>query len=345
VILNITDCSQEPVADQIVRQLLVRIMSGEYAAGRQLAPAGAMARRQQVSVKSVRRAYRELERSGLIERRENGGCVVAALSDDERFALGKRRRLYGEAMEQLRIEEEMGMARQIQADLFPASLPYNDELQVAAWWKPSRKLGGDFYDVFAVDESRWALVIGDASGKGLPAALMIARVQAMVRCEIENGNSITAALRKINRRLAVSSSPDNFVTVCCCIYDRRTRAFQYANAGHNPPFIVRNAGGNEPLESTGPLLGVMHEATYETGIAWLNPGDTVFLYTDGVTETMHGSDEYGEQRLRSTLERARGVDVEATIDVVLDDLEVFGEAQDDRTIVVLRAADGERDSA
>ncbi len=250
-------------------------------------------------------------------------------------------RLYAETVEKRRLEEEVAMARQIQIGLLPRSLPSSKRFSLAAHSVPSRTVGGDFYDVIPLDENRFGLVIADASGKGMPAAMVITQIQAMLRSELHNNNNIRDALKNVNNYLVALTSAEKFATLCFGVFDSVTSAFEYSNAGHNYPMLIRNDGSCERLDVGGMLVGAFPDATYESTVVSLHPGDFIFLFTDGISETMDDSEEeYGEERLIAVLQSNRGIHPEEIIRRALDDLHTFqpvGHAQDDRTIVVLKA--------
>ncbi len=249
-------------------------------------------------------------------------------------------RFYVEAVEKRRMEEELSMARQIQANLLPETLPENNQISVAAASIPSRAVGGDFYDVIQVDENRLALVIADACGKGLPAALLISQIQAMIKSEINNGNSIPAILDHLNKQVFRHTPVDKFVTLFFGIYEMSSGAFEYTSAGHNYPILLRSNGDFEWLNAGGPAFGLLDDAKYETEKVTLQKNDFLLLYTDGITETMtEQHEEYGEERLLGTALECRCCGAKDMVDTVLDDLSEFyagNHLLDDRTILALK---------
>jgi len=342
MILNLTELSNEPLDEQIAAQLLRRILSGDLETGHGLEPARIVARRQRVSVSSVRRAYEALEKEGVIRCAGDERYVVAPISRETEERI-HRRHLEGtvDTDEWRRLEADMATAREIQADLLPKDLPNEPGLRVAAYAKSSLAVGGDFYDVIPVDRDRVAIVIADASGKGLPAAMMISQLHGMFRSEIKNGNDIPTTLRHINDHIAAFSSPERFATVFYGIFDRSTAVLEFANAGHNHPVVMRAGGMSEPLTVGGTILGIFPGADFVTETVVLNAGDLLFLYTDGVTETRNACDEeYGETRLLDLLHDNRDRPADEVIDAVIGDLGTFQATeplQDDRTCLVLKA--------
>jgi len=249
-------------------------------------------------------------------------------------------RFYVEAVEKRRFEEELNMARLIQADLLPKQLPVNADFELAGYSIPSRAVGGDFYDSIPIDQQRTGLVIADACGSGLPAALLISQIQAMIRSEVHNGNDIAATLSHLNQQVVHFSPKDKFVTLVYGIYDAAARTFEYASAGHDYPVVVRENGRLEFLNVGGPALGFVDSATFEIEKIRLNSGDSLLFYTDGITETMNAfHEEYGVKRLGDLLRKNRQLAAKALVKVILNDLAQFGtddSLQDDRTILILK---------
>jgi serine phosphatase RsbU (regulator of sigma subunit) len=250
-------------------------------------------------------------------------------------------RLYAETVEKKRLEEEVAMARQIQIGLLPRTLPSSERFSLAAHSVPSRTVGGDFYDVIPLGENKYGIVIADASGKGMPAAMVITQIQAMLRSELSNRNDICEALANVNNHLVTLTSAEKFVTLCFGIFDSSQGLFEYANAGHNYPVLIRSDGSSERLDVGGMLIGAFADAKYESATIRMYPEDFIFFFTDGISETMNGDEEeYGEDRLVAFLQDLRSVHPEEIISSALEDLHTFQPEelpQDDRTIVVLKA--------
>jgi sigma-B regulation protein RsbU (phosphoserine phosphatase) len=248
--------------------------------------------------------------------------------------------LYIEAVEKRRFENELRMARQIQANLLPASLPNNDTLSMAAISTPSLTVGGDFYDYIRIDQNQHGIVIADACGKGLPAAMLISQIQAMLKSEINNGNSLQKILGNINNQIVQFTPNDKFVTLFLGIYDEKSKQFEYASAGHNFPILVRASGEYEYLEIGGPALGILKDAIYNTGITILDTDNVMLLYTDGITETINDKQEdYGEERLLNMLVCNRKQSAQDIVEIIIGDLQKFTKMDalhDDRTMLVLK---------
>ncbi|MFQ5633677.1 MAG: PP2C family protein-serine/threonine phosphatase, partial [bacterium] len=201
-------------------------------------------------------------------------------------------------------------------------------------------VGGDFYDYLPINENRFALVIADASGKGMPAALLISQIQAILKSDVRYGSPIRQTMANLNKHLKRYSSAQNFATLFYGVIDLGKGTCEFANAGHNYPFLIKNNGNMKLLKTTGPALGIMQNGDHETETIRVSSGDCLLLYTDGITETMTTeSTEYGEQRLQQILQRNRDAGAQKILDAIIDDLSAFDAddaLQDDRTIVVLK---------
>lgn len=249
-------------------------------------------------------------------------------------------RLYNDSLEKLRLQEEVTMARQIQLDLLPSSPPAYDHVAISVHSTPSRTVGGDFYDFIKIDEHRFGIVIADASGKGMPAALLIAQIQAIIRSEVSNGNPIGAMLHNMNRQVHLSSSSEKFVTLFYGELDTRTGTLRYSNAGHNYPVLARSDGSVELLITGGPLIGAFPSLRYQEASTTLGTDDMLFLFTDGLCEAMNEQEqEYGEARLQTFVKDSRGCDPGVLIENILSDVRSFDPAdppRDDTTIVAMK---------
>jgi phosphoserine phosphatase RsbU/P len=245
-------------------------------------------------------------------------------------------------IEKRRLEEEMQLARQIQTRLLPQSLPSIASADVAAAAIPSRMVGGDFYDVRALKGNRFLTAVADVTGKGVPASLLMANLQAALHVLFPMDMSLAEATERINNVICENTDFDKFITYFHGIYEGDTGRFKYVNAGHNPPYVIRSDGSVETLEAGGLLLGVMSGVPYEMGEIDLAAGDVVCMFTDGVTEAMDPyKEEYGEERLIACLSSHRGQSAAQILDAVKKDVADFTGPQpildDDLTIVVLKA--------
>lgn len=253
-------------------------------------------------------------------------------------------RLYADSLERTRLEEEVNMARQIQLDLLPSNPPVCRGSVISANSTPSRTVGGDFYDFIAIKEgNRLALVIADASGKGMPAALMVAQIQAIIRSEVNNGNQIERLLMNLNNQIATSSSSEKYVTLFYAELDIEAGILHYANAGHNYPVLVRQNGTIERLIVGGPVIGAFPDIQFESAKIQLEREDLLFFFTDGLSEAMNAEGvEYGEDRIERFVTDKRTLTPEQLIIEILNDVRLHDPTfppQDDTTIVSLKMID------
>ena len=208
---------------------------------------------------------------------------------------------------------------------------------LASSWQPANGVGGDCFDALPFGQGAIALSIADVAGKGVPAALLMSNLQAAVRAFGLDGASPSSVCASVNRLLCRNMASGRFVTFCYARIDVAAGRLTYANAGHNPPLLVRADGSIEKLSPGGTVLGVYTESTYEQGEYPLLPGDRLVFYTDGITEGRNrDGEEYGEDRLTAAALRHRGGDADAMLAAVLQDVESFngGAYEDDATLIV-----------
>ncbi|MEW5922390.1 MAG: GAF domain-containing SpoIIE family protein phosphatase [Candidatus Zixiibacteriota bacterium] len=256
-------------------------------------------------------------------------------------------RLYQDSLEKQRLSEEMNMARQIQLELLPKCPPAADNYRICACSFPSRTIGGDFYDFIHRDDGTFGMVIADASGKGLPAALMVTQIQAMLRSEVANNNDITKIMKNINQYVTQMTSSEKFATLFYGEFNPLTCDFKYSNAGHNYPILVRADGTYEYLSQGGLLIGAFSGIRYEDSQIRVNDNDLIFFYTDGLSEAMNeNGEEYGERRIIDYLTRNRHLNPEEIADGILKDKKAFDNTDppsDDTTLIVLKVGKGNPD--
>lgn len=251
--------------------------------------------------------------------------------------------LIGVVAEQEALRRELEIARQVQAELFPQVRPVLPGLDYAGSCRTAREVGGDYYDYLDLGPQRLGLAVGDITGKGISAALLMASLQAMLRSRAPlQSTDLGQLASEVNRLMVISTAPSKFATLFFTVYDVGARTLTYVNAGHNPAFLFPAAGGPPvPLMPTGMALGLSIKATYTEVSRRVDAGDLLVLYTDGVTEAMNGSgDDFGEERLVAVIERHRARRAVDIHDAVLDELDGFvGDAarHDDITLVVARS--------
>ena len=244
-----------------------------------------------------------------------------------------------------RLNREVEIAREVQERLFPQKLPIIAGLDYAGHCRPALGVGGDYYDFLALPRGNLGLAIGDVSGKGIAAALMMASLQASLRSEATRApDNLAAAVGSINRLVYEASSSNRYATFFYGQYDPAQCRFDYVNAGHNPPMLFHGAGENATvsrLEANGTVIGLLESAHYEQGSVRLGPGDVLILFTDGISEAMDLDDEeWGEDRLVEAVRNCRVLSAQQLLECIFDAATRFaGTApqHDDMTLVVVRA--------
>ncbi len=213
-----------------------------------------------------------------------------------------------EAQYRLRVlDHELDAARTIQQAMLPSVFPERKDFDLYATMTPAKGVAGDFYDFFLLGPSRIGLVIADVSGKGIPAALLMALTRTLLRATAQGGADPDVCLAQVNRALCGDKEYSRFVTLFYGQADLESGELRYCNAGHNPPFVIRAETVEEVLPVGGLVLGVKADADYARGSVTLGQGETLFLYTDGVTEAMNSANaQYGEERLLRALREPAG---------------------------------------
>jgi sigma-B regulation protein RsbU (phosphoserine phosphatase) len=238
------------------------------------------------------------------------------------------------------VTQDWETACDVQQRFMHNAVPAADGISYSARCRQLRALGGDCYDFLPLPHNHLAFAVGDASGKSLPAALMIANVQSSLRtAAFFAGNDPAAVLGAVNRQLHTTSLADRFATLFYGGFDAATRVLRYANAGHHPPMVIRRDGSIAWLDTAGFPLGLFTNSTYEEGTVHLHPGDTVVAYTDGVVEAINPSgEEWGVAGVRRAAVESGARDAAELVDAIFTSLDEFsaGRQTDDATIVVLR---------
>ncbi|MXY47818.1 MAG: SpoIIE family protein phosphatase [Gemmatimonadetes bacterium] len=255
--------------------------------------------------------------------------------------------LMDEEREKERIETELSMAREVQARFIPNVPPQRGPLELAGAWIPARTVSGDYYDFIEHRDRMLDIVVGDISGKGISAALMMAGLQASLRSQaldpaLEGSpDRLSRLMSRLNVYLCHSTAPDRFATVFICSYHMETSRLNYCCAGHNPPLLLRNGSDNVALlESGGYPIGLFPEAEYEDSSVSVDPGDLFAVYTDGITDALNREEEdFGEARLHRVLSRNRDRSSEEILERILASVRDFSlgvEQFDDQTAVIGR---------
>jgi sigma-B regulation protein RsbU (phosphoserine phosphatase) len=237
-------------------------------------------------------------------------------------------------------ERELSVARTIQQHMLPATPPDVPELEVCGINLPATAVGGDYFDWLPLGDDELAVVLGDVSGHGVPAAILMSHLRASFHAEARPGRSPSEIVHSMNVSLSRAISPGKFATFFLALISRREPRLRFCNAGHNPPLLVRG-GAQTLLQATGIPLGMMDLATYTDEAHDFGPGDVLVIYSDGIPEAPVHHDFYGDERLRARVadltSRPRPAAEIAT--AMLDDVRQLAGAQlatDDVTLVVLR---------
>jgi sigma-B regulation protein RsbU (phosphoserine phosphatase) len=242
------------------------------------------------------------------------------------------------------IRHELGIATEIQTSILPKTFPAfpdRKEIDIYAKMIPAREVGGDLYDFFMIDKSRIGLIIGDVSGKGIPAAMFMAVSKTLLKATALKGIPPDSCLESVNSILVEESLPSMFVTVFYGIFDTRNGSFEYCNGGHNPPYVISKEGQVRQLDNRGGVfLGCLKNLDYESNVVMLQPGETLFLVTDGITEAMNTEEAmFGENRTQESLLAHSGESLDQLVENTIKDVQTFAGAQeqsDDMTCLALR---------
>jgi serine phosphatase RsbU (regulator of sigma subunit) len=238
------------------------------------------------------------------------------------------------------IQRDLSQAAEIQGSMLPAAAPQIPGLDLAGFNLPCRTVGGDYYDFFAYPQGRVGLTLGDVSGKGMPASLMMMALHARVQVLAEDPGDLASFMTRLNKATCANCPSNRFITFFFSVLDSATGELRFANAGHNPPILVRATGQAEMLEGNGPVLGILPMAPYGERRADLAGGDMLVLYSDGVTEaTDINENEFGEERFIAVLQRSRHLPAASIVEAVNRALAEFAAGapqHDDITVVVAR---------
>ncbi len=245
-----------------------------------------------------------------------------------------------EVAQRMVLSRELEIAREVQERLFPQDLSPVPGLEYAGYCRPALGVGGDYYDFLKLDGGRFGVAIGDVSGKGIPAALLMASLQASLRGQTMAGNRDLAALfRNLNKLIFEASPTNRYATFFYGEYDPATRELHYVNGGHNPPMILRDEQWIHLTEG-GPVVGLFGPAQYKQGSVQLTKDDLLVGFTDGISEAMNaGDEEWGEEQLAALVARFRETPVHQLIPEIMAGADAFAAGapqHDDMTVVLLR---------
>jgi serine phosphatase RsbU (regulator of sigma subunit)/uncharacterized glyoxalase superfamily protein PhnB len=271
----------------------------------------------------------------------DGNAFSLVGRDDWVRELEAERRAAAEKLEaERRTAQELEIAKQVQAKLFPQKIPQFKTLDYAGLCIQAREVGGDYYDFLTLSEDRLGLIIGDTSGKGIGAALLMANLQANIRSQSAMAlDHPQRFLRSVNQIFYENTTSAAYATLFLAEYDDRERGFRYVNCGHYAPMLLRADDSLERLCSTSTVLGLFEQWNCDVEQRQLCTGDVLALYTDGVTEAFDDAgEEFGEERLIETLRHNRERSSEDIIGAIVEDVRRFspGEQHDDITLIIAK---------
>jgi len=249
-------------------------------------------------------------------------------------------RLYQEEQSLLRLQEEMRLAYEIQVDLLPKSQPVLPGYQIAGKSIPSKDVGGDYFDFIPSGDNRLTFCLGDISGKGIPAALLMANLQATLRGQTLLGNDCKSCVSFANEMLFHNTAPNKFATLFYGKIDSSKNELSYCNGGHNNPFYFSRDNKLTPLDKGGLIVGIMPAVPYEEETIPFHPGELLVIYSDGITEAMNNTEEeFGEKRLIDLILQNRNESPLNLIEIIIKKIQEFSGNQsqmDDITLVIIK---------
>lgn len=271
----------------------------------------------------------------------DGNSFALVGFDEFSREIEKQRRITAEKLEvERRAAHELEIAQRVQARLFPQSPPQCKTLEYAGVCIQARQVGGDYYDFLNLGETRLGLVIGDISGKGIAAALLMANLQAILRSQCAIAlDQPQRLLRAVNQLFCDSTADGAYATLFFAEYEETTRNMRYINCGHLPALLLRSDGSLDHLDSTCTVLGLYKDWDCPMNERQLSPGDTLVLYTDGVTEAMNATDEeFGEESLVNEIRTRCGECPESVVNAVVEAVRRYSvhEQHDDITIIAAK---------
>jgi sigma-B regulation protein RsbU (phosphoserine phosphatase) len=260
-------------------------------------------------------------------------CNIATMAIDNA-------RLFEESLAKQRLEEELNLAHSIQEKLLPKEMPNVPGCEVDTFHIPTKQVGGDYFDVIKLSGTSLCVAIADVSGKGFPAALLMANLQSAFRALVTAQLPLDEITQRLNNIVYENTNSDKFITFFAAIYDSATNNLSYVNAGHNYPFLIKRGGGICRLDKGGLMLGVMKDVKYQTGEEKIGRGDLLYMFTDGVSEALNSNgEEFSEEGLEQTLRINSTLNASEILEIVRKEVASFvGDSpqSDDITQVCLK---------
>ena len=249
-------------------------------------------------------------------------------------------RLYKEEKQLRQFEQELEMARAIQNKLLPKENPEIEGFDIAGVSYAAKEVGGDYFDFIELGNNRWGIALGDVSGKGIPAALLMSTLQATLRNQALTISSLIDCITKANKFLYLNTDANKFVTLFCGVLDSKSKKFNYVNAGHNFPFHLDKKGEFRDLNIGGLILGIMADCQFEEGNVQLHPDEIIVIYSDGVSEADNELDEmFGDKRLKEIVWQNKHLSSQQIISRIYDGIKEFTgpiRQEDDITLIVIK---------
>jgi sigma-B regulation protein RsbU (phosphoserine phosphatase) len=249
-------------------------------------------------------------------------------------------RLYLEEQNLILMQEEMRLAAETQINLLPKSIPKVADYQIAGKSIPAKDVGGDYYDFIQINDKNFAFCLGDVSGKGMSAAMLMSNLQATLRAHILAGANSTETITRSNNVLYQNTDSTKFVTLFLGIVNIESNKIKYCNAGHNNPYHLDKSNQLKELDVGGLILGFQTDSSYLEGNIPFHPEDTLVLFSDGITEAMNeNNEEFGEDRLIEIITKHKSEDAYKMVDKIMDAVNEFSEGiaqSDDMTLLIIK---------
>ncbi len=265
--------------------------------------------------------------------------LVAIISSQSAQVI-ENARLYKEEQQLVEVHKEMEMACKIQMNLLPQKKPQLQNYEIVGRSIPAQTVGGDYFDFISIDENRLAICLGDVSGKGLPAAMLMANLQATIRGQVLVDPTPKTCLQRSNKLLYLSTEPQKFATLFYSVLDFKNHQLCFANAGHNRPLLLRKGKKPTRLETAGLALSIVKNTAFEEDCLSLKPGDLLFIYSDGITEAMNKcGEEYGEDKTADFLYQHQQLEASDLVEKIVSAVERFAgdySQKDDMTLVIIK---------
>lgn len=267
--------------------------------------------------------------------------IFQALANQAAIAI-ENARLHQQQKQKMLLEQKLDLARNIQSGFVPEHPPQIEGYNIAGFTEPATYVGGDYYDFIPVNgQNEHVFVLGDVTGKGIPASLLTASSRAVLRTQVENNHSLTKTIKFVNRSLFRDTPIDKFITLFCGHLNPDTHTFTYLNAGHTDAFHIDYEKGEiNHLNKGGLMVGIMDDVDFEEGKTTLKPGEQIIIYSDGISEPQNANgDLYEEVRFKDWLLDHPDCSPEETIELLIEDVNEFSEAEeqsDDITLIVIK---------